>query len=1424
MIDTGAACSLIHADLYKLIPIADLVHFPIKAREIRGPDGTPLNVLAKIRVRLTLYEAEAAKPCSDFVELYVIDKLEHDVLLGRPHIQKFISSIDCATGDVELNEDDEYEIPILLNMDVVIPPHARLFVPVIADLNYAPFSGSGDFYQTLYRQHETPMPLLVDAFSLTFTVGYESMLFHVPIYNPTNKPYMLNKGHELGRILAYKPGDHWYREQVSKNDPFNPLTPEDTDVFYINYAGINMDEYVLERDLEEQSHIDDIRINSDLTDSQRQELQQLLEIHKNVFLGSEATPKPANGISMRINTGDSSPIKQRPYKFHPLKRKRINDWIAEMKAAGHLVDSESSWCSPLRPVDKSDGRLRGCIDARKLNSVTIPDCYPLPRIDSILDSLRHAKYFSVIDLAAGYHQIPLHPEDQHKTAFITEDGLFEWTVMPEGIINGPAIFQRYMAEVLHGLIGKICWVYIDDILVFGNTWEEYIMNLQTVLERLSKYNLTAKSRKTKMGYTEVKILGHIVGNGQIKTNPEKISAIQHYPTPNSVPKIRSFMGLVNYFRKFIKNLAPIAEPIYRLLRKDVKFDWTVEQETAFQKLKLALMTAPVLYCPDFNKPFILETDASIVGLGAILSQTQDDNEVHPVQYLSRTLSSSEKNYAIPELECLAIVWAVKELDIYLREMPFIIYTDHQALSWLKTAELANRRLMRWRLTLSEYQYTIKYKKGKEMSHVDALSRNPSQSVIGINAIQISSENKINPKFTINNITSGVETFKGQLQFIINNIETLQTADKTYEVEKIINEKLEDGKLKYLVKWAGYSETDNTWEPEENLTNCQTALNEYRTQRSLEHAATEPLPGPEYNREPFTVRATEPITLPESDLAQYDTGFVDKLTQQIIKAQPNDDKLKPIINYLKNNELPAGNEELRAKIKAESGDYCIDNNNQGLYRQPRFRTSRDQLFRSMPTLVIPKEYQDLITRLYHDSVFAGHLGIQRTYASIVAKYYWNNMYNTIKDFVQHCVICQTLKTRYRITPTPVGTLPIPSYPFEIVAVDFAGPITPAIDGFKYLLVFMDYFTKWAIVVPTKNQDAETVAKALLDQVICKYGAPAQLLSDRGQAFLSKMMTELYIWLNIKKINTTAYHPQTNGMVERFNGTLITILRTICDIRKDRWIDYVAPAVWAYNTTPHSVIGLSPYWILFGREPRQPGPDITSILEDKYISGFSYINQLRDILSQSKLQVQTALAKQKVKLLGETKDQIKLNTFNVGDTVWFKAQLINDPEISSKLVSPWIGPFLVVKVISPVTYLIQRVKNLGDKPSGKPRLVHASKLKRVLIRYGKIEPALEDELINQPLTTELQQTEEQPAMEVEPLVQQPPMDIEPSISSANRNNNNAPSAPPSVVKPSSSSSDIQIPRRSTRSATRKTKHYANAISIVPQYFQNLNLYDN
>lgn len=428
-----------------------------------------------------------------------------------------------------------------------------------------------------------------------------------------------------------------------------------------------------------------------------------------------------------IDTGDAAPIRQRYYRMSPEKQRVLVEQLDDMLKEDVVEPCESPWSSPVLLTPKKNGELRFCLDSRKLNSVTKKDAYSLPYISEILDNLRDARYLSSIDLSKSFWQILIREEDRQKTAFyVPSRGTFHFKSMPFGLTNAPATQQRLVDALFYGpeFEHKV-FVFVDDVIVVSNSFEQHMSLLNRVLEKLKMANLTINSKKSQFFRSKLKYLGYIVDSNGLQADPEKVESIVNYPTPTNRKEVRRFLGTASWYRRFIPNFSTLASPLNKLTSQkkgSPPFAWTPETDNAFEKLKSCLVTAPILSCPDYCKPFDVHTDASDYGIGAVLTQTLEGKE-RVIAYMSKSLSQQERNYSATEREALAVLSAIEHWRCYLENgLTFTVFTDHSSLKWFLNINNPTGRLARWGVRLSAYNFEIKHRKGSENVVPDSLSR------------------------------------------------------------------------------------------------------------------------------------------------------------------------------------------------------------------------------------------------------------------------------------------------------------------------------------------------------------------------------------------------------------------------------------------------------------------------------------------------------------------------------------------------------------------------------------------------------------------------------------------------------------------------------------------------------------------------------
>ncbi|XP_071949807.1 uncharacterized protein [Antedon mediterranea] len=461
--------------------------------------------------------------------------------------------------------------------------------------------------------------------------------------------------------------------------------------------------------LQAKETIADVHISDDCDEMGRKEVKRLIANYRDVLTDLPGKTTLGNH-DIKLRTDE--PIRTKPYPLPHALRDTVKDEVSMMLNMGVIEPSCAPCASPIVLVKKPDGSNRFCVDFRKVNQSTVFDAEPIPDQDELFTKLATDNYFTKLDLSKGYWQVPMDERSKQLTSFVTPNGLFQFKVMPFGLVNAPATFSRIMRKLLHGMKNTIN--YIDDILIHTSSWEEHVTILKELFRRLRAANLTARPSKCFIGYESIEFLGHVVGKGHLKPRPEKIQSIVQAKRPETKKQLRSFLGTTNYYRRFIPHYSAIASPLTDRTKNQEpnKIRWEVSQENAFKTLKSKLTSKPILCLPDLSKPFILRTDACDEGIGAVLLQNYG-NEKFPVAYASKKLLPREKAYSIMEKECLSIIWSVRKFETYLYGREFTLETDHQPLVYMQKAKLANGRIMRWALALQPYRFRIEAIKGSD---------------------------------------------------------------------------------------------------------------------------------------------------------------------------------------------------------------------------------------------------------------------------------------------------------------------------------------------------------------------------------------------------------------------------------------------------------------------------------------------------------------------------------------------------------------------------------------------------------------------------------------------------------------------------------------------------------------------------------------
>ena len=810
--------------------------------------------------------------------------------------------------------------------------------------------------------------------------------------------------------------------------------------------------------------------------------------------------------------------------------------------AGIIRPSKSPYASQVVIVRKKTGEIRLCVDFRKLNAISVRDSFPLPRIEEALQAVQAAIWFTSFDLAQGYLQLAMEEEDIKKTAFRAgSSGLYEFTRMPFGLTNAGASFCRLMEMCIGDQQYVTLLFYLDDICVFAETADQMLDRIQLVFNRLKEFNLKIKPKKSYFFQAEVGFLGHVLSKKGVSPNPEKVRKVRDWPVPKDSKEVHSFIGLASYYRRFIPNFAQWAGPLLSLiipastlykvrtgiLKKSElpEFNWTEDCQIGFDNLKRALTSAPILAYPDYSKPFILETDASLKGLGAVLSQRSDDNAVRVIAYASRSLRPGEKSmkdYSSAKIELLALKWSVCEkFKDYLLGSKFTVYTDNNPLVYVKTSKLGAAQI-RWLSELALYDFDIVYRTGKSNLVADALSRRPESPTSADNSGGYDSDEDWNAvSYPVTHTGSTPEEpIIISSQSICNDLTDFVGGTK---INHDLRERIE-------MVGSAYEEMGET--------------------------------------DPMDIRShvTETFShIPPEQMAEY---------------QRVDNQIGPIIPWVQEEKIPP--KSILYKVKSKACRKLYFQFDRLILKKGVLHRLYIQEDMEYHQLVLPQRLHNKILGSVHDNM--GHQGVERTLELLRERVYWPTMAADAVKWVSQCTRCQVARGTYNEPKPKIGHLESHN-PLDLLCLDFA-KIDPSRTGKENVLVMTDAFSKFSVAVTTPNQRALTVAKTLVDKWFHVYGIPTRIHSDQGKSFDNEIIRSLCKLYGVRQSLTCPYNPRGNAQCERFNHTMFGLLRTLSKDQKADWPLHLPSLVFAYNATPHSTTGFQPYQLMFGRKAPAP----------------------------------------------------------------------------------------------------------------------------------------------------------------------------------------------------------------------------------------------
>ena len=968
-----------------------------------------------------------------------------------------------------------------------------------------------------------------------------------------------------------------------------------------------------------------------------------------------------------IELDDPTPISMKVRNIKLKDREEVQRQISELLKAGIIVQSNSPWAFPIVVVHQK-GKVRMCLDVRRLNERTIKDPYPVPLVSELLAYIREKKVFTQLDFKKGYWQVPLSEQASRVCTMITPWGKFSFKRMIFGLCNAPSKFQRVLDDIFGDIPQWKVLRFFDDLLIMGNSDEEVQELEEEVFRRCERFQLTVNYAKSKFKVRSVTFLSYFIEDGIISIPKDRITELTQLALPTDVSTLRSLLGMVEYYRPLIPRLSMIAKPLFTLLNKGAVFELGPSQVAAIGEIKNAIQSArtDTVMRPEEGWSFVLITDASNIGVGATLEQRKPGEPIRIIGFFSKGLNSAQRNYSTSERELLAIILALRHFEFLVGGYHITVLTDHRPLTDLLKTKDPRGRMQRWVWTLQEFDLTLDYIQGKINFTADFLSRAcPARE--GVVDLPINAFEETEWR-----VLQEQDNF---LRAIVAFLRTRQLPDNAAE----------RGRVKQSAKFMRVDEegilrlsSRNAIVVPESLTKeVLTWAHEGHASKAVMNERLKDLHLPRGSKliDDFVKKCgceqrskrTEVASILEDSERE---GKDEEPVEEVAVDPSHVPRLQPIWEaYIK-------------KLQAEDrivGDAVFEGINY-------------KLANGHAMIILPDRAVSSVVRLQHQTLDSGHLGEKKTLARL-KDFYFPNKVERVKNIIRSCEICQRARARPSSSHT-VSQHSLVSRPGEIVSIDFVGPMTETPSGNVYIVTIVDHFSNWIELSPSNEASAPTALSALI-QWVSRMGTPDVILSDRGRAFTGKLIEQFREVMEIEGRFTSPYHPQANGRNERMNRVLKEIIRKVLGKETD-W-DVLLPWVtMAYNSSRHSTKGLSPFFILHGYE--MPKPSNISVERRQTVDAY-----IEDIQQRA-----PALQKAVMKAMQRSSEEVvtpEPTSFEVGEQVFFY-----DPSFQNsvpKFGISWGGPATILAKMSDVTYKL-------DIPTshGRSNILHVDNLRSYL----------------------------------------------------------------------------------------------------------------
>ena len=1042
----------------------------------------------------------------------------------------------------------------------------------------------------------------------------------------------------------------------------------------------------------------------ELTKEQKLQLAELLMKYETLWdeerrLGP-LTTNPSTKCPIQTKEG-AAPLRSKARRTTPAEDYIIWGHLEKMLKRRVIRPSKSPWASPILLADKKNGKVRFCVDYRRLNELTVKDAYPLPRMEEILSVLGKSAYYSTLDLTDAFWSIPIEEKDIQKTAFISKYGLWEFISMPFGLTNAPATQQRFIEAVLNGLIWNICFAYIDDILCFSDTFAEHVENLDKILGRLQKYNLLIQPAKCKFCRPTFEILGFISTKDGLKPNPIKVEAIKNYPYPGSRKEAECFIGMISWLRRFIPRMSQTTRHIRDCMKQAGKtFTLTDKAKKEVDTLKEIMTSDICMAHPNINKQFYIHVDASKQGVGAILTQVDEDGNHRVIEYASKALTNAQRKYSNSVREGYGILWALNHFKYYVQGRDPIVFCDCKCLSDLfrpnATKIPEHVSLRDWVARILQYSPKILHKPGRLMAIPDALSRHY--------AVYANDD----------------KDYEDELLGSLVNTALENRADPTLSL------RIQDDLLSKITQ---REEDEGDVPPIRSLLfkrKKRTGTAQSRKKRKLDSSAqADTSEDKVQNDGKDTPEGADPLNQETSDENSL-------LLPRLAMEQRSDPVLGEMIEYLQMKKLPRNRQQAK-HIKATANQYTVDT--QGILRRKGVQTKGS----TGPQAVLPRALWDEIIEAYHNPPLSGHRKYHKLLEAVSDVYYFSGMTMYIRTYSERCVICQ----RSVLGKKPTSPL-LPyyaSYPGITVHLDCTPGSKVTDRGNNHILAIIDSFSGYVRLYAINQPTAIIIAEKLLSYIAIN-SMPLKIVTDNGSEFANELMTELGLLLGLKQTLIAPYNSRSNGKVENSHKTTQQMVRAYIEKRPKDWDILIPLLEFAMNTSKSVVTKYTPFFLHFGRHPIMPIDMLYEAADRPSITCSDYVKKLgeeRESIIQWVNERRAKAAKDSISRV-DKRDKNKIKTFGIGDQV-----LMLNPDRKGDFGEKYNliyheNMYVICEDLKNGSYMVQDIKRVQP-----PKVVNIKLLKK-LGRQTEIDIHMHDSTISctpQPQALESAASEPPPA---------------------------------------------------------------------------------